>query len=513
MEGSTRPQALVLLFLCAAAAYAEPRYVAQAGISARLDRSLPLVPASTLPISPAGIAPVLAPMEGDVSEYLTPAPSPAHRPLPFVRTGGTRVNTDGRDAGDSSASGAVSGPDVVQLAAGALSVHRKQDGALSAGPFDVRLIFNERTSSAASRACGTGDARASRIDYDRQAHRWLLLWQASPDMHCLAVSASSDPAGRYFPYLVRFGAPRGIRLHLDDARMAVWPGAYLLSFSLLDAGRYRGPRMCVIAREAMLRGARSTIQCLDGGPRAGPVSPVAYQDPGPAASGHLALFAGLDADSTGRGKAIALWRWPASGNAPAVPVTIETQRFLLSGQGVAQPPPGHPLAALADRISPQAVLVHVDGVATLAASHPVILHDGRIGMRWLAIGDPLGAPYVMQQGTLDTGAGNRWMGSIGIDRRGNLALGYMVASGDTFAGIRYTGREPGDPPGMLQGEEVIVNGGGVATEQRDAAHASGALALDPADGCTFWYVQRYLPLTAPASWRTRIASFQFRSCY
>lgn len=53
------------------------------------------------------------------------------------------------------------------------------------------------------------------------------------------------------------------------------------------------------------------------------------------------------------------------------------------------------------------------------------------------------------------------MGSIAVDKNGNMALGYSISSTTTFPSIRYTGREQGEPLGtMPQGEFTIVIGGG-----------------------------------------------------
>jgi hypothetical protein len=64
----------------------------------------------------------------------------------------------------------------------------------------------------------------------------------------------------------------------------------------------------------------------------------------------------------------------------------------------------------------------------------------------------------------------------------------------------------------MQQEETIVNGSGVQTTPIGLAVPAGALSLDPADGCTFWYTQQYIQTSGPAAWQTRIASFKFRRC-
>jgi hypothetical protein len=45
------------------------------------------------------------------------------------------------------------------------------------------------------------------------------------------------------------------------------------------------------------------------------------------------------------------------------------------------------------------------------------------------------------------------MGSIAMDRDGNVALGYSASGSAAYPSIRYTGRLATDPPGTLsQGE-------------------------------------------------------------
>jgi hypothetical protein len=39
-----------------------------------------------------------------------------------------------------------------------------------------------------------------------------------------------------------------------------------------------------------------------------------------------------------------------------------------------------------------------------------------------------------------------------------------------------------------------------------------ALTLDPADDCTFWYTQEYIPVNGSNNWRTRIGAFKFPGC-
>ena len=50
------------------------------------------------------------------------------------------------------------------------------------------------------------------------------------------------------------------------------------------------------------------------------------------------------------------------------------------------------------------------------------------GMRWWEVRDPLGTPTLFQKGTYAPGLTDgihRWMGSIAMDKNGNMGLGFM----------------------------------------------------------------------------------------
>jgi len=110
-------------------------------------------------------------------------------------------------------------------------------------------------------------------------------------------------------------------------------------------------------------------------------------------------------------------------------------------------------------------------------------------------------------------ANNRWLGSIAMDRRGNIALGFSVSGASVFPSLRYVGRRPHDPPGTLPlGEIPLIDGGGVQREIILFGDYS-QMTIDPMDDCTFWYTGTYYPeTTTPNDWHTRIASFKFRNC-
>ena len=147
---------------------------------------------------------------------------------------------------------------------------------------------------------------------------------------------------------------------------------------------------------------------------------------------------------------------------------------------------------------------------TIVANHAVTV-GASVGVRWYELRNPGGAPVVFQQGTYAPDTTNRWMGSIGMDAKGNIALGHSTSSTSAFPSISYTGRLAGDPLGTLETGNVIVSGSGSQTGvSRWGDYTS--ITIDPVDDCTFWYTNEYLKATGQFNWSTRIASFRFPGC-
>jgi hypothetical protein len=137
------------------------------------------------------------------------------------------------------------------------------------------------------------------------------------------------------------------------------------------------------------------------------------------------------------------------------------------------------------------------------------------GVRWYEIRRHDGQYSVYQQGTYAPADGvHRWMGSIAMDKKGNIGLGYSVSNGDdVFPGIRFTGRLNGDRRGkMTLGEGIIINGSGSQLHPAGRWGDYTSMNIDPTDDCTFWYVNQYIKITGPANWQTRIASFRLPEC-
>jgi hypothetical protein len=415
------------------------------------------------------------------------------------------------DSGAPNVDGAVGEQQYVQLAGGRMAVYRKQDGALQLGPVGLHMLFSGTGLAACSSAQGTTGS----VLYDHQARRWIVSRLAG-SVQCIAVSTSADAAGSYRRYGLMLQGPGHAALYADDARMALWSDALYVSFSTFDhaQGAYRGPRICAVARSALLQGRDAALRCADPGNRFGPAVVATLEGNAVAPKGTPALIVALGLADDDSGARLVLWRWPLTSAGIGAPLAIPVAPFRAACAGqpehacIRQPHPGGPLGASGERPMPRVAFRD----NTLVLTHAVRAADGQTGLRWYELRDVLGAAYVYQQGTHAPDPDHRAAGSIGIDKAGNIALGYSVAGTDTPPGVRYTGRVRSDAPGRMAGEETLVNGSGVQPGAAPPWPASGALALDPVDDCTFWYTQHYVAVTGANTWRTRIASFKFRNC-
>jgi hypothetical protein len=157
------------------------------------------------------------------------------------------------------------------------------------------------------------------------------------------------------------------------------------------------------------------------------------------------------------------------------------------------------------------------GLESLVVNHSVSVGTSKrnqvTSVRWYELRNPNGTPAVYQQGTLGASDGTHgWMGSIAMDKLGNIALGYSASSSSIYPSVRYTGRLAPDAVGTMQTENIIQAGAGSQLTNLNRWGDYSAMTVDPADDCTFWYTNEYLKASGTFNWSTRIGSFKFPSC-
>jgi hypothetical protein len=162
----------------------------------------------------------------------------------------------------------------------------------------------------------------------------------------------------------------------------------------------------------------------------------------------------------------------------------------------------------------QTVSMNVNGEHQVAFAHTVDLGGETAGLRWAILdADDYDNIAIKDTGTFGPNDGlERWMSSPALDTIGNFGIAYTRGGNGTFPGVAATGRETGDPAGQLQAEITCVDGTGSQTGGGGRWGDYSSLALDPADGCTFWAFQEYVQTTGSFQWDTRVCSFSFPSC-
>src|SRR5216683_2564823 len=174
------------------------------------------------------------------------------------------------------------------------------------------------------------------------------------------------------------------------------------------------------------------------------------------------------------------------------------------------------LDSLGDRLMFRSAYRNFGSHESLVVNHAAKTSVAASGVRWYELRNPNATPVVFQQGTLTNGATSLWMGSIAMDKVGDLALGFSESSSTIHPTVAFTGRTPSDPLGTMEGITTIFAGpgsqtGGTANGGDRWGDYSG-MAIDPSTDCTFWYVNEYIPSNGNFNFHTRIASFKFPTC-
>jgi hypothetical protein len=421
------------------------------------------------------------------------------------------------DAAPPDTNGAVGATQYVQWVNESFAVFDKATGALLKGPVKGNVVF-----SALGGPCAANNDGDPIAQYDKANNRWILTQfsvSTTPYLQCVAVSQTSDATGAYNLYAFSYGTQ-----FPDYPKVGVWPGAYYISFNIFNNGQtFAGSKLCAYDGAAMRAGTAATQQCFQLSTSFGGVLPPDLDGATPPAAGAPAPFVNFGTNS------LNLWRFHADFATPANtaltgPVNIPVAAFTPACGGgvcISQPGTSNRLDSLADRLMYRFAFRNgttaSPGVETAVVNHSVKVsgnkHSQVVGVRWYQLRNlTSGTPAVVQQGTFSPDGNSRWMGSIAMDKAGNIAVGYSTSSASVAPSIGITGRSPTDPPGTLQAETTLLAGTGSQTGNLHRWGDYSAMTIDPVDDCTFFYTTEYLKASGSFNWSTRIASFKFPGC-
>ncbi len=380
-----------------------------------------------------------------------------------------------------------------------------KDGSLLAGPIALSTFLGS----------GNNDGDPI-VMYDQLADRFFVSqFRVSDNALIIGVSSTPDPTGTFFVYEYPLSS------FPDYPHYSVWPDGYYLTANKAGLATY------AFERDVMLAGGPSPG--LRGFNLGGVVrNPGAVFSPEPAnllgqdfpedAPGYIVYlqddaWPGITTDH------IKVWEidldWEGSSTISA-PLEIPTEPFDANFQpfgtgNVNQPGTNQRIDAIGGVISYMANYRSFEDHNSFLINFNVDI-DGNdtVGIRWIELRNSSGTePFsIYQESTYTIADGDsRFMGSMGIDDEGNIALAYNVGSAVTRAGIRYTGRMENDPLGQMTFPETsIIEGNGVQTfSNRFGDYAQMTIDLD---NRTFWHTAQYFQ--SNNTWTTRIAALKLQ---
>jgi hypothetical protein len=385
------------------------------------------------------------------------------------------------------------------------AVFDKVTGAVQYGPAAGNTLW-----SGFGGPCETRNDGDPVVQYDQMAHRWVMTQLAlgGGNYQCVAVSQTSDATGAYYRYA--FG-PFNNELN-DYPKLTVWPDAYYVSFNMFNEARTTslGSKVCAYDRAQMLAGLPAAEQCFQLSSSYAALLPADLEGATLPPAGTPNFFLNLGGGQLRLWKFAVNWSQPASTTLTG-PIGIPVASFSRPCVAcVPQPGTSQALATLGDRLMYRLAYRNFGTHQSLTVNHTVKA-GGNTGIRWYEIRNPGGTPVVYQQGTYAPDSSYRWMGSMAMDKVGNIAVGYSISSRSVRPGIRFAARAPSDAPGTLGAETVIQAGTGSQTGNSWWGDYS-SMSLDPSDDCTMWYTTHYQTADGLFNWHTRIASFKMQGC-
>ncbi len=400
-------------------------------------------------------------------------------------------------------------------------------GALVAGP----ITFGSLAPAGSACASDGGDPI---VLYDRQAGRWFMLALDNSNL-CTYVSKTSDPVtGGWWAY--NYATPT----LPDYPHCGVWNDAYVCG------DNEGGAQVSVYAfdRANMLNGATARpAQRFASIPR---LSGYGFQMMTPS------TFYGTNAEPAGRKQIVARhrddeahdgasangtqdfielyemnidWNTPANSGITTLPRIAITEfnswfRNYSTFATVPQPGSTSRLDPIREVLLNQLIYRNMGTHETLVGTLATNQDPARTGtvvdsaVRWFELRKTgAGAWTLFQEGTFSPGDAqtHHLMGTIAMDKFGNMAMGYNVTKESAptkFATLGYTGRTVSDAAGVMSlGENEIAIGAAVETSGRWGDYYQ--MTVDPVDDCTFWFVGMYRPT---GGWQTRIQDFKFPAC-
>src|SRR5262249_27522766 len=216
----------------------------------------------------------------------------------------------------------------------------------------------------------------------------------------------------------------------DYPKFGCWTTPYYIPSTIFNTGQpFAGPKLCAFDRPSMLAGAAATQICFQLSTAFGGVLPADLDGSTPPPAGSPEYFVDFNTNSLD----IFTISNPNFTNGTATlggPTNIPVAAFTPACNGgtcIPQLGTAQRLDSLADRLMYRLAYRNFGDHEALVVNHS-ITSGSSSAIRWYEIRSPGSSPTIFQQGTFAPDANFRWMGSAGMDRVGNIAVGYSISS-------------------------------------------------------------------------------------
>ncbi|MCP5045814.1 MAG: hypothetical protein GY940_01480, partial [bacterium] len=324
--------------------------------------------------------------------------------------------------------------------------------------------------------------------YDQYAQRWFILdfaWTSTsgPFYYSVAASKTSDPTGAWWQYCFQADAS----LLNDYPKCGIWHDGIYTTANMFNynSGTFQHVKIWAFKKPDIYNGTLISQSLTDNSYQAWSILPSNAKG-STASTGPNYMYA-MDANEFGAPSidALYVWKLAVDWNTPANTTwtghsTMTAAAFGLTASGVPQSGTSVQLDSLFGRLMNPAMYRNFGTHESVYLCH-VADSGGKRVMRWYEVRINGGNSSIYQQGTYDPDSNHRWMGSVGGDKNGNIAMGYSVSSSSMKPAIRYAGRLSTDPVGQLsQGEATMTAGTGHQTTYTRWGDYS-AITIDPDD--------------------------------
>jgi hypothetical protein len=411
----------------------------------------------------------------------------------------------------------------VQSVNSSVGIFNSSTGALQASP-TLNAFFQAIFPS--SSPCYKNNQGDPVVLFDRKNQQWIVTdfnWanmKSGPFYQCIGVSNTADPTGYWHGFAMV--ADSGSMMN-DYPKLSVTPNAVLMTANLFrGGGQYSGVRVWAIDRTTLFGTSGAALKVLkwDLGTGYYSVLPVNVQTS--VASGNASAVGGYFVSDYGSTSRMTLWQlskptWsdasPTATLSPAVAITTPAYNSW-SGR-IAQLGSSETVDALSDRLMFQAQYVEDASSFTIYTSRTAKAST-TAGIRWTMLtrsssSTNSAANYSVKAGTYaPSDSTNRFMPSIAINSKGELAMGFSASSSSMYPAVVIAGMSAGQTTPTVDIPEFVKAGSGSQSGGYNRWGDYSAMTVDP-DGCRFWYTTEYYSATGN-NWQTWIQPITLTSC-